>query len=92
MTKTELKEWMWQWLSPYADQYKFMDEFDRKIDEFQFHWNSAKDIPPDETKEYLVVRDGVVGTETWFYRDGKGYWYNYLGITSWAEKPEPPKG
>ena len=32
MTKTELKEWMWQWLSPYADQYKFMDEFDAKID------------------------------------------------------------
>ena len=33
MTKTELKEWMWQWLSPYADQYKFMDEFDAKVDE-----------------------------------------------------------
>ena len=34
MTKKELKEWMWQWLSPYADQYKFMDEFDAKLDEY----------------------------------------------------------
>lgn len=34
MTKTELKDWMWQWLSPYADQYKFMDEFADKLDKY----------------------------------------------------------
>lgn len=34
MTKRELKGWMWQWLSPYADQYKFMDEFDAKLDKY----------------------------------------------------------
>ena len=32
MTKTELKGWMWQWLSPYVDQYTFMDAFDAKLD------------------------------------------------------------
>lgn len=33
MTKKELEDWMWQWLSPFINQYKFMDEFDKKLDE-----------------------------------------------------------
>jgi hypothetical protein len=43
MTKKELKNWMWQWLSPYADQYKFMDEFDEKLDEYA--QSKAKNLP-----------------------------------------------
>lgn len=55
------------------------------------HWVAVKEALPDnETKTYLVVRDGEVAIETWYYRDGKGYWYNYLGITDWKEIPEPP--
>lgn len=49
-------------------------------------------LPPNETKEYEVVRNGYVEFDVWYYRDGKGCWYNYLGVTHWKEKPEPPCG
>lgn len=51
----------------------------------------AKDTPPPNiTKQYLVCRNGKVELHDWFYRDGLGYWWNYLGITHWAEVPKPP--
>jgi len=54
-------------------------------------WVAVEDeLPPNQTKEYEVVRNGNVEFDVWYYRDGKGYWYNYLGITHWKEKPEPP--
>jgi len=54
-------------------------------------WVVAKEQQPsDETKQYLVLRDGNVEFDTWYHRDGKSYWYNYLGITHWAEIPKPP--
>jgi hypothetical protein len=55
-------------------------------------WVAVKDqLPPDETKEYEVVRNGNVEFDVWYYRDDRGYWYNYLGITHWKEKPQPPE-
>lgn len=55
------------------------------------NWVACKDeLPIDQTKQYLVIRCGEVNIETWHYRNGKGFWYNYLGITEWKELPEPP--
>lgn len=43
MTRSKLKGWMWQFLSPYTNQYKFMDEFDAKLDELL--QNEAENLP-----------------------------------------------
>ena len=54
------------------------------------HWVANETPPPNKTKQYLVCRNGRVEIHDWFYRDGLGYWWNYLGITHWAELPKPP--
>jgi|DEB0MinimDraft_10_1074344.scaffolds.fasta_scaffold210033_1 hypothetical protein len=53
-------------------------------------WVANEIPPPNKTKQYLVCRNGRVEIHDWFYRDGIGYWWNYLGITHWAEIPKPP--
>ena len=55
-------------------------------------WVDSDTPPPNVTKQYLVCRNGKVELHDWFYRDGLGYWWNYLGITHWAEVPKPPCG
>ena len=54
------------------------------------HWVANDTPPPNKTEKYLVCRNGKVETEDWFYRDGLGYWWNYLGITHWSKLPKPP--
>lgn len=53
-------------------------------------WVANDTPPPNVTKQYLVCRNGKVELHDWFYRDGLGYWWDYLGITHWAEVPKPP--
>jgi hypothetical protein len=56
------------------------------------NWVAVIDkLPPNKNKKYLVIRDGEIEICKWMYRSGgKGYWWNYLGITHWMELPEPP--
>ena len=55
-------------------------------------WISVKDRLPDLEKadDYIVVRKGNVETANWCYDSGRGFWYDYLGITHWMPLPEPP--
>lgn len=53
-------------------------------------WISCKErLPENKTEEYLTWKDGKISVELWVYRDGQGYWYDYLGITHWTEIEHP---
>jgi hypothetical protein len=55
------------------------------------NWVAVKDqLPPDESKRYLVVRDGNVEFDKWIFNGKKGFWWDYIGITHWMQIPEPP--
>lgn len=56
------------------------------------NWVAVMDeLPPNENKKYLVIRGGEIEICKWMYREnGRGYWWNYLGITHWMELPKPP--
>jgi hypothetical protein len=55
------------------------------------HWVAIKkQQPPNETKRYLTFKDGEMVFQTWYYVNGNGYWYDYLGVTHWADIPKPP--
>ena len=56
------------------------------------NWVAVIDeLPPNENKKYLVIREGEIEICKWMYREnGRGYWWNYLGITHWMQLPEPP--
>jgi hypothetical protein len=51
MTKEKLKDWMWQWLSPYANQFQFMDEFDSKLDKYAE--SKAENLPISTVSDLL---------------------------------------
>ena len=68
MTKTELKEWMWQWLSPYVDQYKFMNEFDSKLDKYAD--TKAENLPISDVSD-LLREDEI--RETFYAGFDEGY-------------------
>ena len=65
-------------------------EHDAKLPVVQ--WVSVMDeLPPNKNKKYLVIRDGEIEIGKWMYRkNGRGYWWNYLGITHWMQIPDPP--
>lgn len=55
------------------------------------NWVSVKDkLPPNKTKRYLTYKDNEMVFQNWYYVNGSGYWYDYLGVTHWCEIPEPP--
>lgn len=55
------------------------------------NWVSIKDeLPPNKTKRYLTYKDNEMVFQNWYYVDGSGYWYDYLGVTHWCEIPKPP--
>jgi hypothetical protein len=55
-------------------------------------WVSVEDgLPDDDTKVYLVVRDGDVEIEAWLFTNKKGSWLVNEGITHWQSLPNPPK-
>ena len=55
------------------------------------NWVAVKDqLPPNENKKYLVVRDGNVEFDKWIFNGTEGFWWDYMGITHWMQIPEPP--
>ena len=55
------------------------------------HWVAVKkEDPPNETKRYLTFKNGEMVFQNWYYTNGVGYWWDYLGVTHWAEIPNPP--
>lgn len=69
MTKTEIKNWMWQWLSPYINQYKFMDKFDERLDKYIETKNV--NLPTSDTVSDLLKEDEV--RETFYAGFDEGY-------------------
>ena len=55
------------------------------------NWVSVKDkLPPNENKRYLTYKNNEMVFQNWYYVNGSGYWYDYLGVTHWCEIPKPP--
>lgn len=55
------------------------------------NWVAFKnEQPPNETKRYITFKDGEMVFQNWYYVNGNGYWYDYSGVTHWANIPKPP--